>query len=145
MIMPASNLLVYAYNEHDSLHSAASRWWNELIGGDEEIGIPWIVTIAFIRVSTNPRALPQPLTTQRAVEVVQEWFTHSHVSRLEAGESHLSVFTELLLESGTRGNLVNDAHIAALAIEHDAEVHSNDSDFSRFPGLRWRNPIPSSA
>ena len=82
-----------------------------------------------------------PLTLEQAVVVVESWLSHPHVSALQPGSQHLSVLAEVLTAAGRGGNVVPDAHIAALAIEHDAEVHTNDRDFARFPGLRWSNPL----
>lgn len=90
---------------------------------------------------THPRALVDPATPAEAVDYLSEWFRHSHVISINPGPDHLTHFRRNLVAAGVGGNLVTDAHVAALAMEYQAEVHSNDSDFSRFPGLRWRNPL----
>ena len=141
MIIPDTNLLLYAYHEDDVAHDRAAIWWRELIGGSERVGIPWVVTAGFVRISTSPRMLAHPITVAQSLDIVGEWFSYPHVLPLNPGSSHLALFSELLAAIGVGGNLVTDAHIAALAIEYQAEVHSNDSDFARFSGLRCRNPL----
>ena len=141
MIVPDANLLIYAYHEEDPSHLAALRWWDGLIAGSESVGIPWVVSSAFVRVITNPSALTQPLTPSQAIDFVREWFEFPHITPLNPGAEHLTLMREHLVAAGVGGNLVPDAHIAALAMEYQAEVHSADADFGRFPGLRWRNPI----
>lgn len=141
MIVPDVNLLLDAHFEDMREHRAALRWWYEVLEGRELVGIPWVVVSGFVRIATLPRAISHPLTTGRAIEAVSEWFMHPHVSPLNPGSRHLAILEEILDAAGVGGNLVTDAHIAALAIEYQAEVHSNDSDFGRFSGLRWRNPL----
>ena len=83
----------------------------------------------------------RPISSADAVAHLGEWFQYPHVTPINPGTDHLVRLREILDAAGVGASLVTDAHIAALAIEHQAEVHSNDSDFSRFPGLRWRNPL----
>ena len=109
--------------------------------GGEQVGIPWLVVAGFVRVATHASAMTLPLSTSQAMGVVADWLSLPHVNPLNPGSRHLSIMENLLAAAGVGGNLVNDAHIAALAIEFQAEVHSNDSDFARFPGLRWSNPL----
>ena len=141
MIVPDLNLLLYAYNQASPFHEGAREWWAGLVNGRERIGIPWIVVIGFLRLITQGTALSHPATPAQAMSFVDAWFHHPHITTLNPGSQHLTLLGRLLDAAGTGGNLVTDAHIAALAIEHQAEVHSNDSDFARFPGLRWRNPL----
>ena len=141
MIVPDINLLVYAHHDNALLHTPARRWWEDMLDSSELIGLPWIVVTGFIRVSTNIRMLEQPTSTEVAVRVVNDWFRYPHVFPLNPGPQHMAFLAEALAAVRTGGNLVPDAHIAALAIEYQAEVHSNDHDFARFPGLRWRNPL----
>ena len=141
MIVPDANLLIYAYHEEDPRHHAALSWWQGVIAGSEPVGIPWAVSTAFVRVTTNPRVLARPLTPSQAVDYVREWFEFPHIIPLNPGVEHLTLMREHLVAVGAGGNLVTDAHIAALAMEYQAEVHSADTDFARFPGLRWRNPL----
>ena len=142
MIIPDTNLLVYAYNRRNPLHGPASSWWDGLVNGTERIGVPWVVSTGFVRLMTHPRVVEHPVTPEQAVDYyVEEWFRFPHVMPLNPGAEHLTLFRRALAAAGVGANLVTDAHVAALAIEHQAEVHSNDSDFGRFPGLRWRNPL----
>ena len=142
MIVPDVNLLVYAYNDGDhQRHTAARRWWSELVNGTEPVSLPWVVVTGFIRVTTHPGVMAYPLTTEQAVGYVRDWLRCGHIEPLNPGPEHLALLQQNLAAAGAGANLVPDAHIAALAIEYDAEVHSNDTDFARFPGLRWRNPL----
>ena len=141
MIIPDLNLLVYAYNDGAPFHDPARLWWERLVNGAERIGIPWVVSTGFVRLMTHPRVLERPLTPDKAVDYVTEWFRFPHVAPVNPGGDHIALFGRSLDAAGVGANLVTDAHIAALAMEYQAEAHSNDTDFSRFPGLRWRNPL----
>ena len=142
MIGSDVNLLVYAHNDNDhQRHSAARRWWIGLVDGTEPVSLPWIVITGFIRVVTHPRIMAYPLTTEQAVGCVQNWLGRDHVAPIDPGPEHLALLRQNLAGAASGANLVPDAHIAALAMEYGAEVHSNDTDFARFPGLRWRNPL----
>ena len=141
MIVPDTNLLIYAYNEQDPDHAAARRWWEALLGGSELIGIPWVVSTGYIRIITHRGVADPPVDLARAVDDVGRWFELPHVVAIDAGPDHLTHFRRNLVAAGVGGNLVTDAHIAALAMEYEAEVHSHDSDFGRFPGLRWHDPL----
>ena len=141
MIVPDVNLLVYAYNDAAPLHDPARRWWEGLVNGTALVGVPWVVVAGFVRVLTHRSVREQPATPAQAMDFVVEWFRFPNVTPLNPGSEHLKLFRRALAAAGVGGNLVTDAHVAALAIEYQAEVHSNDSDFGRFPGLRWRNPI----
>lgn len=141
MIVPDVNLLVYAYNRDAREHDAARRWWEGLLSGTESVGLPWAVSCGFIRLMTHPAVLTTPLPPDRAVAHVRSWFDRANVETLDPGPRHLEVLGRLLGDVGVAGNLTTDAHIAALAIERQCEVHSNDVDFARFSGLRWRNPL----
>jgi len=105
------------------------------------VGLPWFVTIAFLRISTNRRILPTPLDPEAALGYVESWLAQPFVTPLNPGERHWHVLRRLLGATGTAGNLTNDAHLAAMAIEHDAALHSADNDFRRFPGLVYVNPL----
>ena len=141
MIIPDLNLLIYAYNEAAPFHEGAKRWWEELVNGEARVGIPWVVSIGFVRLMTHPRVLVHPMAPAQAVDFVLEWFRFPNVVPIHPGTDHLVYFRRNLLAAGVGGNLVTDSHLAALALEYQAELHSNDSDFARFPGLRWRKPL----
>ena len=134
-------MLLYAYNDGATLYRPARRWWEELVNGTERIGIPWVVTTGFLRLLTHPGLREHPATPTQALDYVDEWFRSPTVTPLNPGRQHLTLVRRALEAAGVGANLVTDAHIAALAIEYQAEVHSNDTDFSRFPGLRWHNPL----
>jgi hypothetical protein len=145
VIIPDTNLLVFTYNDQDPNHPAALRWWQGLANGSDPLGVDWSIIVAFMRVSTLRSVVTDPPDPQYVASIVESWFEIPHMSLIEPGPDHLKIVTELLAAAGRGGNLVPDAHIAALAIQHEAEVHTNDRDFSRFPGLRWRNPLAETA
>ena len=141
MIVPDINLLVYAYNSGAPNHEAAVRWWEGLLNGTERIGMPWVVATGFVRIMTHPRALVSPIAPADAIAHVRNWFRYPQVTPVTPGADHLTHLRRNLEAAGVGADLVTDAHIAALAMEYQAEIHSNDSDFHRFPGLRWRDPL----
>jgi toxin-antitoxin system PIN domain toxin len=141
MILPDINLLVYAYNRDAPEHAGARAWWEDLLVSEEPVGIPWAVSCGFIRLMTHPAVLMTPLDPKRAVAHVESWLERPSVEVLDPGPRHLELLGRLLGSLGVAGNLTTDAHLAALAIEHQCELHSNDGDFARFSGLRWRNPL----
>ena len=141
MIIPDINLLVYAHNVGAPHHNSARTWWEGLVNGADRVGIPWIVSAGFVRLLTHPRVLAHPVAPEQAVDYVHGWFRYAHVIPINPGADHLVHFRRNLIAVGVGGNLVTDSHVAAIAMEYQAEVHSNDIDFSRFPGLRWRNPL----
>ena len=141
MIIPDINLLLYAYNEESPFHNAARQWWENTINGSEPVGIPWVVSTGFIRLMANPSAMASPVSTAEAVGYVEEWFQHEHIVPVNPGDDHIRQLRQNLQIAGGGGNLVADAHIAAIAMEHQAELHTNDSDFNRFSGLKRRNPL----
>ena len=144
MIVPDLNLLIYAYNDGAPQHIDARNWWEALLRSEEIIGLAWAVTTGFVRLMANRGFVASPLSPQDAADIVRNWFRYRHVVPLNPGDDHLLYFRQNLEIAGSGPNLVTDAHIAALAMEHKAEVHTyNDSDFARFTnlGLRWRNPL----
>lgn len=141
MIVPDVNLLVYAYNQDAREHARARAWWEGLLGSSDAVGLPWAVSLGFIRLMTHPAVLVEPLDPRRAVAHVRSWLDQPNVEILDPGPRHLEVLGRLVGELGVAGNLTTDAHLAAIAIEHQCELHSNDADFARFSGLRWLNPL----
>ena len=141
MIVPDLNLLVYAYNSEAPFHAEARQWWEDLLNGSETVAIPWAVSSGFVRIMTHPRVLETPMRPETATDLVRSWFDVPVVSAVSPGRRHLELLRTLFVSLGVGGNLVTDAHLAAIAIELQAELHSNDTDFSRFPGLNWRNPL----
>jgi toxin-antitoxin system PIN domain toxin len=141
MIIPDVNLLVYAHNEAAALHLAAREWWEDAVNGERSIGVPWAVAMGFIRLVTHSSVLAEPRTPIEALGIVRGWFTLPAVDPVDPGPRHLEIVEGLFHATGVAGALTTDTHLAALAIEHQAELCSNDVDFARFPGLRWRNPL----
>jgi toxin-antitoxin system PIN domain toxin len=141
MIIPDLNLLIYAYNDGTRLHQEAKSWWENLLDGNTRIGIPWLVSTGFIRLMTHSKVLAHPVSTADAIQFIRQWFALSQVSPVNPGTKHLECMAQCLDAAGTGGSLATDAHIAALAMEYQAEVHSNDTDFSRFSGVKWVNPL----
>ena len=111
------------------------------MNGHERIGLLWIVVAGFVRLMTHPRIMAQPATPANALDYVVEWNGFRNVTPLSLGMEHLGHLRRALIAAGVGANLVTDAHLAAPAMEWQAELHSNDTDFSRYPGLRWRNPL----
>ncbi len=141
MILPDINLLVYAYNEDAPLHLASKAWWEQCLSGTEPVGLAWAVLLGFVRLMSHRRVLLAPMPASEAVAQCRAWLAQPNSRILTPGPRHLDVLSNLLDGPSISASLVTDAHLAALAIEHQAELHSNDSDFSRFSGLRWRNPV----
>lgn len=135
------NLLLYAVNRDSPQHGRAKVWLARRLGEDEPVALPWVVVLGFLRLSTSARVFPQPLEPEQALELVDGWLAQPSLVTLLPGEEHWRTLRNLLSESGTAGNLTTDAHLAALAIEHGAELCSTDTDFARFPRLRWMNPL----
>ncbi len=143
MIVPDVSLLIYAYNDGAPQHTAARHWWETLMHGEEPIGIPWSIATGFIRLMSNASVVTSPLSPSDAAGCAREWFRQPHVHPLDPGDEHWKYFHQNLSVQGSGPSLVADAHIAAFAMEVDAVVHTHDSDFARFSGLRWHNPLPS--
>lgn len=141
MIIVDANLLLYAYDSNAAEHPAASAWLNQLFDSEENIGLPWVVIWAFIRVSTNPRLLRAPRPLPEIFSIVSEWLNAPHIMVINPSPRHTAILERLLADYGVVGPLVTDAVIAALAIEHGATVASTDQDFRRFPEVRWINPL----
>lgn len=141
MIIPDANLLIYAHNSADPDHQAALEWWRGLIRGDADVGVPLVVVLAFLRLTTSPRILATPLSVEDSGRRVESWFEARRVRLISPGPGHVGSLLACLRAAGTGGSLTTDAHIAALALEYRAEVHTTDLDFGRFPGVRWKNPL----
>jgi toxin-antitoxin system PIN domain toxin len=135
------NLLIYAINKDTPHHPKAKKWFEESLSIDEPFCFAWIVILGFLRIVTNGRIMPNPLSSEVALEIVDEWLSQPPSRVIVPTERHWSILKELLMPLGTAANLTSDAHLAALAIEHGARLFSTDNDFSRFPTLRWTNPI----
>ena len=143
MILVDANLLLYAEDSRSEPHEAARTWWDEQLSGSDSVALCWPVLTAFIRIGTNPRLHRRPLTLKEAVERVQSWLDQPCVRLIQTTDQHWSLFQQMLRAGNASGNLVSDAHLAALAVEHNCVLHSTDTDFARFRGLKWKNPIAS--
>jgi uncharacterized protein len=141
MILVDANLLIYAVNQDAPLNRKAKLWLESVLSGKETVGFPWNVLLAFLRLTTRPGLFRRPLPMDTAFDLVASWLDQTPATIVHPGPRHLSVLHDLLQPLGTGGNLTSDAHLAALAIEHGAELCSSDTDFARFPGLMWRNPL----
>jgi toxin-antitoxin system PIN domain toxin len=141
MILVDANLLIYAVNTDAALHRKARQWLEKTLSSSEEVGIPWLVVLAFLRITTRHGILERPLSAEQAMAYVDGWLAQPYVTFIGPGAAHWPVFRNLLGASGASGNLTSDAHIAALALELGATICSADYDFRRFPAITHRNPL----
>lgn len=141
MILPDLNLLLYAYNSHTPQHGRACVWWESVLNGRELVGLPHELTLGFMRIATNPRLGQASVPLSVAKGVVDLWLTAPVVRVLLPQEDHTTSVIDLLERSQSSGQLTSDASLAVYAIENRATLCSNDSDFARFPGLDWKNPL----
>jgi len=139
--LPDLNLLLYAIDEEAPRHEPARGWLEEVLSGTEEVGFAWAVLLGFLRISTNPAIFEQPLEADEALDYVEEWLAQPVAAIVHPTERHAVRLRNMLVPLGTAGNLTSDAHLAALAIEYGAELCSCDTDFARFEGLRWTDPL----
>ncbi|MBT9332900.1 type II toxin-antitoxin system VapC family toxin [Paracidobacterium acidisoli] len=141
MILVDVNLLIYAVNEDAPEHRVIREWLEKTLSSGEEVGFAWVVLLAFLRLTTRQGLFTKPLPVKTAFELMESWLEQPAASVVHPGPKHFTLLRKLLEDSGTGGNLTTDAHLAAMAIERDAELCSLDRDFARFAGLRWRNPL----
>jgi toxin-antitoxin system PIN domain toxin len=139
--LPDVNLLLYAYDSRSPRHAPARQWLEQVLSGAETVGLAWNVLLAFIRLSTRSAVVEHPYEVTEAIGLVESWIAQPCATVVDPTERHASVLRELLAPLGAGGNLSSDAHLAALAIEHGATLCSCDTDFSRFAGLRWADPL----
>ncbi len=141
MICPDVNLLLYAHNADFPEHERAKKWLEESFSSAAPVGLCHVVVLGFIRLATNGKIFPNPLSLDQAVGLVDSWLAQPNVRLVPPSESHWQVLKKMLSAGRAGGNLTTDAHIAALASEYGMVVHSNDADFARFPGVSVRNPL----
>ena len=141
MILVDANILIYAHVSTFSQHDAARNWLDDRLNGATNVGLPWPSVLAFLRLVTNPRVVRQAAPIADAWRQVRDWLACEPVWIPQPTGRHAEVMSQLLALPGMLGNLVPDAHLAALAIEHGLTLCSADGDFARFPGLNWVNPI----
>ena len=136
-----ANVLVYAYVRDFRQHESARAWLDGEFEAGHRVGLPWVSLTAFLRLVTNPRVFPEPASIAAAWEQVGEWLDRDGAWIPVETQRHRRVLAGLLSSADVRANLVPDAHLAALAIEHGVTVVSTDGDFARFPGVRWHDPV----
>ncbi|MBI4468141.1 MAG: type II toxin-antitoxin system VapC family toxin [Acidobacteria bacterium] len=141
MIVVDVNLLLYAYNASAEQHRRARAWLEETLSGQEPMALSWVVILAFLRLSTNRRIFPNPLSMREADDIVDNWLRRSQVLVLNPSERHWQLLRETMSEGKVSGALITDAHLAALTVEHGATLYTTDRDFARFSKLRFRNPL----
>jgi len=136
------NLLIYAYDEGARLHKKARPWCEGCLSAREAVGMAWVVVLGFIRIMTSARIFANPMPVGDAVRHARSWLERPQVQILQPGARHADIVFQFLEDLGTAAaSLATDAHLAALTQEYQGVLHTADADFSRFPGLRWRNPL----
>lgn len=135
------NLLLYAVNEDAPPHSKSKLWLESVLSGTETVGFEWTVLLAFLRLSTRSVIFTNPLRVEEAFALIDSWLARPCATIVQPTKRHAQVLRDLLAPLGTAGNLTSDAHLAAVAVEHGAELLSCDADFARFAGVRWTNPL----
>jgi len=141
LILVDANILLYAEDSLSPLHQQARLWWDDQLSQSGPVCLCWPVLSAFIRIGTNSRVFNHPLSLEQALVRVQGWLDQPCTRVIRPTEQHWTIFKTMLKDGQAVANLVTDAHIAALAIEHGCDLASTDADFSRFPKLKWINPL----
>ena len=141
MILVDANIPLYAEDSLSEHPEGIRTWWAAQLSGSEPVALCWPVLTAFLRISTNPRILRRPLTLREASARVQSWLDQPCVRMVEPTDNHWEIFQRLLQEGRATANLVSDAHLAALAVEHNCTLCSTDADFARFKSVKWHNPL----
>jgi toxin-antitoxin system PIN domain toxin len=141
VILVDANLLIYAIDADSPHHARAQAWFEELLSSTTSVALAWVVILAFLRITTRPGITRRPLTVDGALAFIDEWLAQPNVRALGPTEHHWPILRNLLKTTGTAGNLVPDAHLAALAVEHGYAIYSTDHDFKRFPGVEHVNPL----
>jgi toxin-antitoxin system PIN domain toxin len=136
-----ANVLIYVVNDDALEHKRVLTWWELAIQREEPLGLPWIVLLSFVRISTHPHIFPHPLTLQEASAKLDTWLALPNIKAVAETEDHWRILKQLLSQISASGNLVNDAHLAALAIAWGATIVSCDQDFHLFRQVRWENPL----
>jgi uncharacterized protein len=139
-----ANVLLYAYNADSPHHAAARTWLQSAFNAEETIGLPWQTVFAFVRIATNPRAVPRPLAGDEACDIVSQWLARPNVTVVDPGQRFWEIFRKQVSEARVSGPLISDAALAALCVEHGATLYSTDKDFRRFRGLTLVDPLRES-
>ena len=140
MILPDVNVLVHAHNVDSPFHRQARDWWESCLEGKQGVGLAWVAMLGFVRITTHRRILTNPLDVDSVFERLASWLELPHVHIPHPSKNHFKDLREALSRLGTAGNLTTDAHLAMLAIDQGYVLYTTDSDFRKFPGLRWVNP-----
>ncbi len=135
-----ANVLIHAVNPRSQDHRVAKSWLDNALSGGSSVGFAWLALVAFVRLTSHPAIFERPLTHEQAMTQVASWLDAKPAMVLHPRPSHPATLATMLAAAGGGGNLTNDAHLAALAHDHKAVIVSFDSDFSRFPGVRWERP-----
>lgn len=141
MIIPDANLLLYAYNTDFPFHKKAENWWSKCLSGDESIGLCSVVLYSFVRVGTNTKAFEKPFSIEESIDHIRSWMQVPATEFISSEWDDFEKSMELLLQAGTGGNLTTDAQIASLGMKYQAVIHTADTDFVRFPEVKWVNPM----
>ena len=141
MILVDANILLYAEDSLSSFHQKAREWWDGQLSGTGPVCLCWTVLSAFIRIGTNPRVFESPLSLEQSLDRIHSWIDQPCTRIIRPTERHWTTFQRVLKDGQAVANLVTDAHIAALALEHGCTLASTDADFARFPKLKWINPL----
>jgi uncharacterized protein len=141
VIVVDANLLLYAYDDKSLFHDRARSWMERIFSDAAPVGLPWQTIWAFLRIVTNPRLPGERFSMVEGIATVNRWLMQPNVRVLSPGDRHWAIFQQMLVEGQVRGTMTTDAQLAALTIEYGGVLHTADRDFSRFPGLRWANPL----
>ena len=141
MILVDANLLLYAYHPRAEEHEESRAWLEGVLSGPDLVRFAWLTLWAFLRIATNPHVFERPLSATEAEAAISSWLEQPAAGILDPGERHWDILRQLVRDGQAAGPLVMDAVLAAIALEHGATVCTTDRDFSRFPGLKWTNPL----
>jgi len=141
VILVDANILLYAEDQLGPQHEVAREWWDAQLSAASPVCLCWSVLCAFIRIGTSSRVFERPLSLKQAIARVQSWLDQPCTRLIHPTERHWTVLRALLIEGQALGNLVSDAHLAALAVQHGCTLMSTDRDFARFPNIKWKNPL----